>query len=409
MDQGTGNGDSDYTVITMTAYDQFDNPYTHDFSLVAEDDSCFFSLTAGGVPISDVVTAPITGTAQVYLSCMKAGPQTISIYEGRTSLAGQLSVIVTQVVSCEAVLSVTGPDSALIISSALIIGLDNPVFTVMVQDLTGNPVDLAEVSFQDQNMINGVDRTSNEGGIVTYTPTPYTTPGTDSWYVQQLGGTACNPQYFPPLVWWWGVNCQATIVSLSATTLPTDQPFILSGTWYPSMGASLAGATVMITIGENSIPIILNNDGTWTYTIYWNPIYGNSMVVGVSLPGSSEPCEFFYTVTWTQPQPDCQTGFSALWLSPPNPESDTTPTMYIHVLDNLGNPIPYVSYSFFSISRGGTAAAFSWSGTTNINGFDSFLYPNDDYGAYADYTQATVTGTASQCILAYTVAWTAPS
>jgi len=402
MDQGTGTGDSDYTVITMIAYDQFDNPFTDDFTLVAEDDSCFFSKAAGGMPISDVLTAPITGTAQVYFSCMNAGLKTIYINQG-ASTVGSLVVTVTQVVSCEAVLSILGPDA----SGALIIGFDNPTLMVTVQDLAGDPVDLATVSFQDSSMINGVDKMSNAEGIVTYAPAPLTTPGTDYFYVQVLG-SSCEPQYFSPLVWWWGVNCPATIVTTSATILATDEPFILSGTWYPYTGASLTGATVNINIGDNTIPIVLNDDGTWTYTINWNEGYGDSMLVSVNIPGTLSPCTFSYTVTWTDPQPDCQAGLSALWITPSDPQVGTNPTINIQILDSLSNPIPNISYSFFSISRQGTDAAFSWTGTTGANGYDSFSYPNNGYGVFADDVQATVTGTTSQCVLTLTVFWSTP-
>ena len=399
MDQGTGTGDSDYTVITMIAYDQFDNPFTDDFTLVAEDDSCFFSKAAGGMSISDVLTAPITGTAQVYFSCMNAGLKTIYINQG-ASTVGSLVVTVTQVVSCEAVLSILGPDA----SGGLIIGFDNPTLMVTVQDLVGDPVDLATVSFQDSSMINGVDKMSNAEGIVTYVPAPLTTPGTDYFYVQVLG-SSCEPQYFSPLVWWWGVNCPATIVTTSATILATDEPFILSGTWYPYTGASLTGATVNINIGDNTIPIVLNDDGTWTYTIYWNEGYGDSMLVSVNIPGTLSPCTFSYTVTWTQPQPDCIPGFSSLTITPSNPQVDSPPTVSIQVLDSLMNPIPNVSYTFSSVSRAGTGAAFSWSGITNGNGLDSFSYWNDDYGASPDNVQVMLVGTMSSCSITATVNW----
>lgn len=166
---------NDFSVISFTAYDQFNNtlPYAN-FTLACNDSPskiCVFSLSEDGEPVTQVMTNE-NGTLDVYFSSIQAGRKCVRIFDSERVQAKAFPITVTPIINCPeftiSMSNITDP------ASSLIIGLDNPILNASVVDLNNDPIDGANVTFE---MIYQPGRkrtpaafvaTTNVTGIATY-------------------------------------------------------------------------------------------------------------------------------------------------------------------------------------------------------------------------------------------------
>ena len=198
----------------------------------------------------------------------------------------------------------------------------------------------------------------------------------------------------------------------SAVSLPQlDETLTVTGHFEPTSGATLDGATVLVTAGTNTqtVPLI---SGTFTATYNYDAANPGPYYISVTFPDAVVPCtlggstDSAYIVSWTPrtPVPYCQDSHSVINLSESMPYVDSQITLTLIAKDAGGWTIPNLPYTYYSISRVGTADAVENTGFTDSNGQAVLPYGNGNYGAHEDVIQCTF-GTSGGCFVQATVNW----
>ena len=208
----------------------------------------------------------------------------------------------------------------------------------------------------------------------------------------------------PPSIWFYGVNCSASNVTIPST-LWTNEALVISGQFTPNDGANLSGAQITLQAGQLSpVLITLAPDSSFTWTTSYIP--GSfSWPVNVFFSGSSLPCMFTSTVSWQDANPACLTPQqSTVTFSTSTPSDTGNVQVTIHAANQNGVSLPFEQYTLTSNTRGASPYSFTYTGMTDPMGNANFLYPNGGWGAGVD--QVTVTfGSLTTCSVPASVTW----
>jgi hypothetical protein len=134
------------------------------------------------------------------------------------------------------------------------------------------------------------------------------------------------------------------------------------------------------------------------------------MLFSVDFPHAYPTCngKESETIEWTGPAPFCGGGGTSLALTSTNPPADSgvgTVSAVITVKDVNGNRLSDVSFTLSTTDRTNN---FVFTGTSNGVGQNSFVIPNDDYGAHDDPIQVVVGTSPNQCTVYYNdLTWSA--
>jgi len=398
---------NDTSVISFTAYDQFNNtlPYAN-FTLTCDnwlETNCVFSLSEDGEPVTEVMTNE-NGTLEVYFSSIQAGSKCVRIFDERDQ-AAVFPINVTAVINCDnftiAMSNITDP------AYSLIFGLDYPILNASVLDLNNDPISGANVTFE-MLYLAGRKRTpatfvetTDSNGKATHDVGLWGQGGPYQWTVTTGNCSALN---YDPITWYYGVNCSVSTYNFPNNTW-TDEVLTISGNYQPNTGASLVGASLYLELlnpDPTTMIIPVQDDGHWSQNITYS---GSSLSwpASLSFTGSSAPCSYDTTITWAVKMPSC-TNPGVFTITPDDPAVDASISVTIQSMDAFGSPLPNVPWFIYSSTQG--ESAWSSSGVTDDNGQDSLLIGNEGFGTGSDTLVLVLdNGTPNSCSTSSEIYW----
>jgi hypothetical protein len=392
--------------MDLTAYDQYNNPLPNAaFSFQCDDANlvmCEFRVSPLAIPGTSFTTNE-NGTLHILFDSPMAGPKNIRIYSPMGPEALAFSVNVAPIIDCS--LTSGSVNNSLFMMT---IGLDVIEYDVRVRDINNLPVPDVNISFTPLGTgpaaavvatnSSGIAGLSYNGPIGTFGP-----PAT----VQAAFPQCPTFQYMsPPSIWFYGVNCSASNVTIPST-LWTNEALVISGQFIPNDGADLSGAQITVALNQVSpLPITLAPDGTFTWTTPYVP--GTfTWPISVFFGGSSLPCSFTGSVFWKDAAPACINLYidqSTLAFSKTSPLTTDSVIVMVHAANQNGVPLPNSQFTVISNTRASTPDAFSYTGMTDLNGNANFLYTNGNWGTGVDEVTATF-GSATSCSVVASVTW----
>jgi hypothetical protein len=369
-------------------------------------------MTNEGIPVSSG-EADVDGELRLRFSSILSGNKLISVYNAdQTVLLATIPVTVTAVINCDGtVLSfVDGP-----IEGPVIIGLDAPVLAALVVDRNGDPMSGIDVQFvytvpapiptrrARSHIPSNIGTTDLAGNAFYNAQNPSNLAVTMQWTAAPM---TCEAKLYNPLVWSYGVNCALSSVTTTNATPYKDQFLMVSGTYYPITGASLADSSVTVVVpGLPDETITLDGDNKFLIAMSYNPSIESSYTLQVNFNNANEPCSFDIPVSWQSRVPSCVES-SLTFAGGNSPSSNGPPVVsFIIIRDSTGVVLQGVNWSVYSVTRSGWPYSFSTSGVTSAGGQSNFDYPNNGFGAHPDVLQVTVNQGSTECTFETTLNW----
>lgn len=408
INQGLGTQDNyDSSIIQVTAYDQF-NETLPDINFILECDNsitafCQFRLGQQLTPTASIITTE-NGTAQVDFYSMRSGVKLIRINHEDAQVAS-LDITVDAVVDCSKTsIAVVNQTNQLY---SLVVGVDKPVLQATVFDLFSWPISGVNVSFDTIALLtkrvpDAITGTTDQMGMASYTVAEVHAGGSQGWTATLA---TCPAVTYPQMYWSYDVDCGARTVAFDPVAY-TDETFVISGNFYPTAGASLAGASLFLFYQEPSLvtrTIPLGLDGHWSQNITYSGTETN-WPISLQVLYSKLPCMWSNTITWKVKIPSCD-ALGIVTFSTTTPEVTGPVQITLASVDSLGSELPRVAFKIYSSSRGGESSGAT-TGVTDDTGHFTMNYWNGGYGA-TDEVMAFIfgDGTPSSCSTMRTISW----
>jgi hypothetical protein len=291
----------------------------------------------------------------------------------------------------------------------LIIGLDNPEMNVNLYDINGDPMPGVEVTYsftlsglplgKRKVEERGVARSSISGsdGVATYTGTEGIdqTWGSVNWFATPQ---TCPEQAFTSMFWFYSVDCDASTVEITPSSLFQNEVLQVKGTYAPGTpGASIQNAQIQVQSSPDNLFLSLQSNNSFYGQSVWSagvPLTPVASLYNFYFLGSIQPCfKLGYPVFWKSTTPDCAVStmqYVTTWSA-----GSASTVVTLHVSNSQLDLIPNVPFHFF-----GTTDPFTYDGTTDEFGAAQFTWPNSG----SDLGTVTLGTTGSSCIKVLPVA-----